>query len=97
MSIDRSHVDHAAELARLELSDDERERLRGELGQILQAFEALNMLDTEHIPPTAQVIPLGNVERDDVVADSLPQDAVLDNAPRVEDGQIRVPPVLDES
>ena len=97
MSIDRSQVDHAAELARLELSDDERERLRGELGQILQAFEALNTLDTEHIPPTAQVIPLGNVERDDKVADSLPLDSVLANAPRVEDGQIRVPPVLEGS
>ena len=97
MSIDRSQVDHAAELARLALTDDERERLRGELGQILQAFEALNALDTDHIPPTAQVIPLGNVERDDAVTDSLPPDAVLDNAPRVEDGQIRVPPVLDGS
>ena len=97
MSIDRSQVDHAAELARLELSDDERERLRGELGRILQAFETLNALDTDHIPPTAQVIPLGNVERDDVVADSLPLDAVLVNAPRVEDGQIRVPPVLEGS
>ena len=97
MSIDRSQVDHAAELARLELSDDERERLRGELGRILQAFEALNALDTDHIPPTAQVIPLGNVERDDVTADSLSLETVLSNAPRVEDGQIRVPPVLDES
>ena len=97
MSIDRSQVDHAAELARLELTDDERDRLRGELGRILQAFDALNALDTDHIPPTAQVIPLGNVERDDVVVDSLPLDAVLDNAPRVEDGQIRVPPVLDGS
>ncbi len=97
MSIDRSQVDHAADLARLELADDERERLRGELGRILQAFEALNTLDTDHIPPTAQVIPLDNVERDDEVADSLPLDAVLHNAPRVEDGQIRVPPVLDES
>ena len=97
MSIDRSQVDHAAELARLELTDDERDRLRGELGRILQAFDALNALDTDHIPPTAQVIPLGNVERDDVVVDSLPLDAVLDNAPRVEDGRIRVPPVLDGS
>ena len=97
MSIDRSQVDHAADLARLALSDDERERLRGELGQILQAFEALNTLDTEHIPPTAQVIPLGNVERDDKVADSLPLNSVLANAPGVEDGQIRVPPVLEGS
>ena len=59
MSIDRSQVDHAAELARLELSDDERERLRGELGQILQAFEALNTLDTEHIPPNRPGHPAG--------------------------------------
>ena len=86
-----------AALARLNLSDDERETLRVELGQIVKAFESLADVDTDDILPTAQVIPLVNVERDDVAINSLPRDEVLRNAPRVEDGQIYVPPVLDET
>ena len=97
MTIDRDEVDHVAALARLKLSDDERETLRVELGQIVTAFESLADVDTDDILPTAQVIPLVNVERDDVAIKSLPRDEVLRNAPRVEDGQIYVPPVLDET
>ena len=97
MTIDRDQVDHVAALARLNLSDDERETLRVELGQIVKAFESLAEVDTDDILPTAQVIPLVNVERDDVAINSLPRDEVLRNAPRVEDGQIYVPPVLDET
>ena len=97
MTIDRDEVDHVAALARLKLSDDERETLRVELGQIVTAFEALADVDTDDILPTAQVIPLVNVERDDVAIKSLPRDEVLRNAPRVEDGQIYVPPVLAET
>ncbi len=97
MTIDRDQVDHVAALARLNLSDDERETLRVELGQIVKAFESLADVDTDDILPTAQVIPLVNVERDDVAINSLPRDEVLRNAPRVEDGQIYVPPVLDET
>ena len=97
MTIDRDQVDHVAALARLNLSDDERDTLRVELGQIVKAFESLADVDTDDILPTAQVIPLVNVERDDVAINSLPRDEVLRNAPRVEDGQIYVPPVLDET
>ena len=97
MTIDRDQVDHVAALARLNLSDDERDTLRVELGQIVKAFESLAEVDTDDILPTAQVIPLVNVERDDVAINSLPRDEVLRNAPRVEDGQIYVPPVLDET
>lgn len=97
MTIDRDQVDHVADLARLNLSDDEREMLRVDLGHILKAFEALTDVDTDDILPTAQVIPLVNVERDDVVMKSLSRDDVLRNVPRVEDGQIYVPPVLDET
>ena len=95
--ISREEVEHVAELARLKLAEDELARLQQQLGQILAAMQALNELETEHVPPTAQVIPLQNVERDDAVEPSLPHEAVLANAPRVEHGQIRVPPVLEES
>lgn len=97
MTIDRDQVDHVANLARLDLSDDEREMLRVDLGHILEAFQTLKDVDTDNILPTAQVIPLVNVERDDVVMRSLPRDDVLRNVPRVEEGQIYVPPVLDET
>ena len=95
--IDRQQVEHVAQLARLRLSDEELDRLPGQLEQILESFSALNELNVEGIPPTAQVIPLHNVERDDAVTPCLPVEAVLANAPRVEDDQIRVPAVLDQS
>ncbi len=95
--IDRAQVDHIAFLARLSLTEDEKAELEIQLGQILEAFEALKELDVDGIAPTAQVIPLTNVERPDTITAPLTVEQVLSNAPRVEDDQIRVPPVLDES
>ncbi len=95
--IDAEQVRHVAALARLALSDAEVERLQQQLGQILEAFEALNELDVGQISPTAQVVPLTNVERDDRARPSLRPEQVMQNAPRVEAHQIRVPAVLDES
>ncbi len=95
--IDRAQVDHIAYLARLSLTEDEKAELETQLRQILKAFEALNELDVDDIAPTAQVIPLSNVERPDTITAPLTVEQVLSNAPRVEDDQIRVPPVLDQS
>jgi aspartyl-tRNA(Asn)/glutamyl-tRNA(Gln) amidotransferase subunit C len=95
MTITRAEVQHVARLARLGLSDDEMDRLAAELDHILDAMQALRQLDTSAIPPTAQVIPLRNVMRDDSVRPSWPLDDVLRNAPATRDGQFLVPPVLD--
>ena len=95
MSISRSDVQHVARLARLGLDDEELERLSQELSHILDAMQALRQLDTEAIPPTAQVIPLRNVMRDDVARPSWPVDDILRNAPQTRDQQFLVPPVLD--
>lgn len=97
MTIDRDQVDHVLDLARLKLSDDERENLRADLARILEAFDALKDVDTDDVPPIVEAIPQQGVERDDVVAGSLPREDVLRNAPRVQDGHITVPPVLDET
>ena len=83
-------------LARLALTDEEKTRIGSQLSQILEHFKALSDLDTRDIPPTAQVIPLRNTLRDDSVRPSLTQEQVLANAPRVKDGQIRVPAVLKD-
>jgi aspartyl-tRNA(Asn)/glutamyl-tRNA(Gln) amidotransferase subunit C len=95
MTISRQDVQHVARLARLGLEDAEIDRLASELDHILDAMQALAQLDTSAIPPTAQVIPLRNVMRDDTPRPSWPVEEILRNAPATRDGQILVPPVLD--
>jgi aspartyl-tRNA(Asn)/glutamyl-tRNA(Gln) amidotransferase subunit C len=95
MAITRADVEHVARLARLGLDDDEIERLAAELSHILDAMQALGQLDTSAIPPTAQVIPLRNVMREDVSRPSWPVEDILRNAPATHEQQFLVPPVLD--
>lgn len=91
----RSEMDHLALLARLGLSDEEKDRMANQLGDILQHMERLNQLDTEHIPPTAQVIESTNVLREDEVHPGLPHDRALANVPRAEEPFVRVLPILE--
>jgi aspartyl-tRNA(Asn)/glutamyl-tRNA(Gln) amidotransferase subunit C len=95
MTISRQDVQHVARLARLGLSDEEMDQLATELDHILDAVQALQALDTSAIPPTAQVIPLRNVMRDDVSRPPWPVEDVLLNAPATRDQQFVVPPVLE--
>ena len=90
MSLSRADVEHVASLARLELTSDEVESLREQLSSILGHIAVLDRLDTSAIPPTAQVVALTNVLREDVVQASLLPGAVLSNAPRQEDGFFEV-------
>jgi aspartyl-tRNA(Asn)/glutamyl-tRNA(Gln) amidotransferase subunit C len=92
--LSRSDVEHVAYLARLGLSEEELDRLEGQLNHILDQYAKLAELDTEAIPPTAQTIELENILRDDVVTPSLPQDAVLGNAPARSGEFVVVPPIL---
>jgi len=95
MSIQVQDVEHVAKLARLKLNDEEREMFTGQLNAILQYAEKLNELDTENVEPTTHVLPLSNVMREDEVHESLSQEQVFRNAPDEEDGQFKVPAVLD--
>jgi len=95
MPITRADVQHVARLARLGLDEEEIDRLAAELDHILDAMQALSQLDTSAIPPTAQVIPLRNVMREDVSRPSWPVEDVLLNAPATRDQQFVVPPVLE--
>ena len=96
MKLTQEEVDHVAMLARLGLDPEERERMREQLSSILDHVNLLQELDTEAIPPTAQTIAVHNVMRADEVRPSLPVEAVLQNAPRSEDGMFKVNAVLDE-
>ena len=93
-SLSRSDVEHVALLARLGLTDDELVLLEGQLNHILEQYAKLAELPTESIPPTAQVIELENILRDDVVTPSLPVEAVLANAPACSGDFVVVPPIL---
>jgi aspartyl-tRNA(Asn)/glutamyl-tRNA(Gln) amidotransferase subunit C len=95
MSITIKEVEHVANLARLELSEAEKEQFAGQLNAILKYADKLNQLNTEGIEPTSHVLPLANVMRDDMVKASWPIEKVLLNAPEEEDGQFKVPPVLE--
>ncbi len=95
MSLTRKEVEHIAELARLELSEEEKERYRVQLSAILEYAARLQTLDTSNIPPTSSVLPPRSVLRPDEPGASLATAALLSNAPQVEDNQFRVPPVLE--
>ncbi|WP_138494747.1 Asp-tRNA(Asn)/Glu-tRNA(Gln) amidotransferase subunit GatC [Paenibacillus pinistramenti] len=95
MSIQTKDVQHVAKLARLNLSNEEQEMFTEQLNAILQYAEKLNELDTDNVQPTTHVLHLSNVLRDDVVQESLPAEKVFRNAPEEEDGQFKVPAVLE--
>ena len=97
MKLDLATVEHVAALARLGLTPEELERMREQLSSVLDHISMLEDVDTNDIPPTAQVIELESVMRDDDVRPSLPRELVLRNAPRQEDGYFRVNAVLDQS
>ncbi len=96
MALTDEQVEYVATLSRLGLSDEERARLREQLSSILGHIDRLRELDTSAIPPTAQVIPLDPVLRDDIARPSLTLEQVLANAPRSENGFIRVNAIFDE-
>ncbi|HEX4836554.1 MAG TPA: Asp-tRNA(Asn)/Glu-tRNA(Gln) amidotransferase subunit GatC [bacterium] len=93
--IDDRTIAHVARLARLELSRDEIEAFRAQLGSILDHFKTLQALDLADVPATSHVLPMTNVLREDVPERSLPREEVLAAAPAAEDGYFVVPPVIE--
>ena len=94
MRLSREDVEHVATLARLGLSDTEITRLQDQLSSILEHIAVIDRLDTDAIPPTAQVTAMTNVMRPDIVTGSLRREAVLENAPRQADGFFEVHAIL---
>lgn len=88
-------IDHVARLARLQLTDDEKVRLRAQLGAILEHAAAVGEVAAEDVPPTASVIPRANVFREDEPEPSLTHEAAMQNAPAPEAGRFRVPKVAE--
>jgi aspartyl-tRNA(Asn)/glutamyl-tRNA(Gln) amidotransferase subunit C len=95
MSLSLDEVRHIADLARLRLSEGELETYREQLSSILDHVASLQKLDTSGISPTSSVLAPQTVLRSDDPRPGLPLDQILLNAPDTEDGQFRVPPVLE--
>ena len=95
MSLSLEEVQHIADLARLQLREDELARFREQLSGILAYFQQLEKLDTETIPPTTSVSAGQASLRDDKTHPGLALDELLCNAPASEDRLFRVPPVFE--
>jgi aspartyl-tRNA(Asn)/glutamyl-tRNA(Gln) amidotransferase subunit C len=95
-SLSRTDVEHVALLARLGLTEDELALLEGQLNHILEQYAKLAELPTESIPPTAQVIELENILREDIVTPSLPVEDVVRSAADSSGGYIVVSAVLGD-
>lgn len=85
-----------ADLARLELSEDDVKRYQQQLSEILEYFQKLEEVDTSHIDPTSSVLPLTNVMREDKPGAALDVDKAVANAPDSDGEQFRVSAVLDD-
>lgn len=95
MKITTEDVRHISRLARLNITDEETEVMRGQLDSILTYVDKLGELDTKDVNPMSHVIPLQNVLREDVDKESLPREKALANAPEKSDGCYRVPKIIE--
>jgi aspartyl-tRNA(Asn)/glutamyl-tRNA(Gln) amidotransferase subunit C len=95
MSLTLEEVKYIANLARLQLDEIEEKSFRGQLSAILDYAARLQDLDTAGIPPTTSVLKSQSVLRDDEPRPSLTREEVFRNAPETENGQFRVPLVLE--
>jgi aspartyl-tRNA(Asn)/glutamyl-tRNA(Gln) amidotransferase subunit C len=88
-------IEHVARLARLALREEEKERLRAQLGAILEHAARVGEVATADVPPTASAIPRSNVLRPDEPGPTLPPEEALAGAPEVEGGRFRVPRIVE--
>ena len=94
--ITREDVKYVSNLARIELTGDEEKDMVRQLGRILHYVDKLNELDTENVEPTAHILPVQNVVREDKVRASLPVETVLGIAPEQTENMFKVPRIIEE-
>ncbi|MBI5974747.1 Asp-tRNA(Asn)/Glu-tRNA(Gln) amidotransferase subunit GatC [Staphylococcus canis] len=94
--ITQEQVEYIANLARLNVTEEESQSLQDTLEGILNFCHQIDNVDTENVKPTNHVLDLQNVLRDDVAVPGIPQEQALANAKEVEAGQFKVPAVMNE-
>ncbi len=95
MKITKDEVEHVAKLARLAVTEEEKERYSQQLSNILTYIEKLKELDTSRVEPTSHVLPMKNIFREDEVRPSLPREEILKNAPDRTEEFFRVPKIIE--
>lgn len=95
MRLTKQDIASVAYLSRLELSEEEKDRLTGQINRLLDSFATLQELDTSDVEPTSHVIPVSNVFREDVSRPSLPVEDVIANGPQVAENCFVVPRVVE--
>ena len=95
-AISRSEVEHLARLARIDMTDEELDRMAGQLDAVLDAVAQVSSVVTDDVPATSHPVPLTNVTRPDVVRPGITAEEALAGAPASEDGRFRVPQILGE-
>jgi aspartyl-tRNA(Asn)/glutamyl-tRNA(Gln) amidotransferase subunit C len=95
-TIDTKTVKHVAQLVRLGISEEQAQKFSGQFSSIIEYFNMLNEVDTEHVIPASDVANAENVLREDIVQPSMDREEFLRNAPQSERGYVKVPTVLGE-
>ncbi len=95
MKITKEQVEHVAHLARLSLTEEEKENMTKDMEMILEFADQINQYEVEDVNATAHVIPINNVFREDIVAKSMDRELLLSNAPSTKNGCISVPKVVE--
>ena len=88
-------IEYVGILAKLELSEDEKEQAKKDMGSMLDYIDKLNELDTSNVEPMSHVFPVHNVFREDVVVHGDDRENILKNAPEEKDGSFSVPKTVD--
>ncbi len=86
-------VEHVAKLARLELTEEEKQKFTTQLGDVLKYVDQMNEVDTSNVEPMAHAIDFVNVMRDDVVKYEETKEELMMNAPDEENGYFKVPKI----
>ena len=89
------NIEHLSLLARLNLSDDEKQLFTRQVDSIISYINTLNELDTSDVEPTAHILPMKNVFREDILKESLPRELAMQNAPEKNDDFYRVPKIIE--
>lgn len=93
--ISNETIEYVGILAKLELSEEEKEQAKKDMGRMLDYIDKLNELDTTGVEPMSHIFPVNNVFREDVVENGDDREAILKNAPAKKDGSFKVPKTIE--
>lgn len=94
--ISNETIEYVGILAKLELSDEEKEEAKRDMGRMLDYIDKLNELDTEGVEPMSHVFSMNNVFREDAVVNGDDRENILANAPEQKDGAFKVPGTMEQ-